>query len=518
MRSRSHLLTVLVFVAGMTTMAVEMASARLLAPWFGDSLPIWASLIGLVLVYLSAGYWLGGRLADRSPDSGTLFQMCVWAGFMVGLLPVLARPVLRMTAGRLASLNAGLLAGPLAAVLLLLAAPVTLLGCVSPFAIRLLLSEPEQGGTTAGRVYAVSTLGSLVGTFLPVLVTIPNLGTRATFFIFSGVLMLVSWAGLIFSRGRRALLYLVLLLVICVLGWATSAGVVKADAALVFETESAYNYIQVLRWGPGVQLKLNEGYGVQSVYNPEGALVGGIWDYFLIAPFFGPAPKEVGDVGSLCLIGLATGTVSKLYTRAFGPIPIDGVELDPAIISVGQRYFAMDEPNLQAVAADGRAFLTALPQERRYDVIAVDAYRPPYIPFHLSTREFFQSAREHLSENGVVAVNAARVQDDDRLVDALAATMQTVFPSVFVVQEPDEGFTTGNSLVVGTAQPSSLADWRQNTEGLEQALLAEMARRAAPHVRELAYDVDAVVLTDDRAPVEQIIHSIVLRYLTGPDS
>jgi predicted membrane-bound spermidine synthase len=516
MRAQKWLLNGLVFVAGMTTLAVEMAAARLLAPWFGDSLPIWASLIGLILVYLSAGYWLGGRLADRSPTLATLCRLCAWAGFLIGLVPAISRPVLRLAAAGFANLDVGLLAGPLAAVLLLLAAPVTLLGCVSPFAIRLLLHDPRQGGATAGRVTALSTLGSLLGTFIPVLLTIPNLGTRATFYIFSALLLLTAWVGLLLARGRGALPYGLLLLAVLVLAWATSGGVVKADERLVLETESAYNYIQVLRWGPGVQLKLNEGYGVQSVYNPQGDLTGGIWDYFLIAPFFSPAPSDEGQVGSLCLIGLAGGTVSKLYTRAYGSIAIDGVELDPAIIAAGQRYFAMDEPNLNVVAEDGRAFLTGLPAERLYDVIAVDAYRPPYVPFHLSTREFFESCRAHLSERGVVAVNGARVQGDDRLVETLAATMQAVFPSVFIVEEPDEGFATGNSLVVATARPSSLADWQANVAGLRQPLLVEMARRAAPHAREAAVHSGDVVLTDDRAPVEQIVHGIVLRYLMQP--
>ena len=201
MRSHKHLLNALVFVAGMTTMAVEMAAARLLAPWFGDSLPIWASLIGLIMVYLSVGYWLGGRLADRVPHAGTLLRLCVWAGFLVGLVPAISQPVLGLAAIGFASLEAGLLVGPLIAVLLLLAAPVTLLGSVSPFAIRLLLRDPQSGGATAGHVYALSTLGGLLGTFLPVLVTIPNLGTRITFYLFSGFLMITAWLGLLLTTG-----------------------------------------------------------------------------------------------------------------------------------------------------------------------------------------------------------------------------------------------------------------------------------------------------------------------------
>ena len=300
------------------------------------------------------------------------------------------------------------------------------------------------------------------------------------------------------------------------LAWASGGTVIKADEELVYEAETAYSYIQVLRWGPGVRLKLNEGYGVQSVYNPEGDLSGGIWDYFLIAPFFNPAPYDETRVGSLCLIGLAGGTVSKLYSKAYGPILIDGVELDPAIISVGQRFFAMTEPNLHPVAEDGRSFLSRLPRDRRYDVIAVDAYRPPYVPFHLATQEFFELCHAHLTDDGVLALNAARVQGDDRLVDAMAATMETVFPSVFIVEEPSEGFVTGNSLVVGTVQPSSLADWEANAEGIRQPMLAEMARRAGPSVRAAVTGSESIVFTDDRAPVEQLVHSIVLRLLGKP--
>jgi len=541
------MLYVLVFVAGMTTLAVEMAGARLLAPWFGDSLPIWASLIGLILVYLSLGYWLGGRLADRSPHPATLYRLCVWAAFLIGLIPMASRPVLRLASIGFAGLDLGLLAGSLAAVLLLFAAPVTLLGCVSPFAIRLMLLDLRHGGVTAGRIYALSTLGSIIGTFLPVLVTIPNLGTRRTFYLFALLLLLTAWVGLLLTIGRRALPYLLLLIALVSLAWATGGGwgrgnpcgrpgqaqggqaqglplrgicggVIKPDEELIYETESAYNYIQVLRWGAGVRLKLNEGYGVQSVYNPEGELSDGIWDYFLIVPFFNPSPYDESRVRSLCLIGLAGGTISKLYSRAYGPILIDGVELDPAIIAVGRRYFAMNEPNLNVVTQDGRAFLARLPAGQRYDVIAVDAFRPPYIPFHLATREFFELCRAHLSERGVVAINAIRVRDDERMVQALASTMKAVFPSVFIVDEPDTGFPTANSLVIGTVQPSTLSDWEANIAKLRQPLLAEVARRVAPHVRQGPSASGGIIFTDDRAPMEQIVHSIVLHYLLGSDS
>src|SRR5690606_27046523 len=127
----------------------------------------------------------------------------------------------------------------------------------------------------------------------------------------------------------------------------------------------------------------------------------GIWDYFLLAPLFNAPPSLATPDDSLLLIGLAAGTVSELYTHIYGPLPITGIELDPQIIEVGQHYFGMNQPNLTAIAADGRAWLAQQPDSAAWSLIAVDAYRPPYIPFHLTTVEFFQLARQHLTEDGV---------------------------------------------------------------------------------------------------------------------
>jgi spermidine synthase len=302
-----------------------------------------------------------------------------------------------------------------------------------------------------------------------------------------------------------------MLLIVLIIAWVTRAAPVKPVAGLVFEAETPYNYVQVVRQGPETWLFLNEGQGLQSVYDPDAFLSEGIWDYFLVVPFFNSPPYPAERVDNLCLIGLAGGTVARLYSRAFGPIPIEGVELDPTVIEAGRRYFAMDEPNLRAVAQDGRFFLQA--SDRRYDVIAVDAYRPPYIPFHLTTVEFFQLARARLTEEGVVAINVGRTHDDYRLVDALAATVAQVFPSVYVIDEPDPGYGLGNSLVVGTVQPTRLENLRANAAGLAQPMLVEMMQRALPRARAAQPPPGTPIFTDDRAPVEQVVHGIILRYL-----
>jgi predicted membrane-bound spermidine synthase len=318
--------------------------------------------------------------------------------------------------------------------------------------------------------------------------------------------------------------YLVALLAILALA-AVPRGVIRAQpyGELLYEDESAYNYIQVVRNGSEVDLILNEGHAIHSIYNPDSLLTQGPWDYFLVAPYFAPNTRQ-SDVDSLLLLGNAAGTVPYQYTQVYGAIPIDGVEIDPKIVEVGQRFFHMTEPNLRPIVQDARYYLRTT--DKRYRVIGVDAYQQPYIPFHLTTREFFAQAREHLEEDGVVAINAGRTEDDYRLVNVLAGTMKSVFPNVFVINIP----TAINSIVVGTNQPSTLAEFRANLDRLDQPTLKQVAsvartnsceyvppsEQGAATQREIcpfAKELGQQVFTDDLAPVEQVIDQILLGYI-----
>jgi predicted membrane-bound spermidine synthase len=521
LKAKGVWLLVVVFVAGMTSLGVELSAARLLDPFFGNSLIIWAVLIGTVLLYLTVGYYLGGKWADRKPYYRVLYQITAWSAFFIGLVPFVARPVLLWSAQGFVEYSASILAGSLLGVVLLFSAPVILLGCTSPFAIRLSMVEESvaRSGHVAGRVYALSTAGSLLGTFLPVLILIPNIGTRNTFLFFSAALLVVSLVGLFWELRARALPYLLMPTILVALAVVWPTGIIKPPqyGELIHETESAYNYIQVVQWEDEIWLQLNEGQGVHSIYRPNSVLVQGIWDFFLIVPFFNNPPFAADRVGSLALIGSAAGTVAKEYTAVYGPIPIDGAELDPEIIRVGREYFAMNESNLNTVAQDGRYFLANSPE--KYDVIAIDAYRPPYIPFHLTTREFFAQAREHLTEQGVVAINVGRTQSDWRLVEALASTMKAEFPSVYLVDMGDEGYDIINVLVVATVQPTRLENLVTNAALLAASstetgqLLHGVASEAVGRAQE--FTTPGTVFTDDKAPVEQVVHGLIVNYLMG---
>ncbi len=500
---KRFLLFALVFLCGAATMGVEMAASRLLRPFFGDSILIWANIIGLILVYLTLGYYLGGRWADHDPRAVTLYRLVAWAGWCIGIVPYLARPFLRLALPALERFDAGLGLVSFVGTLVLFALPVTLLGCVSPYAIRLTTREVASSGSTAGALYALSTFGSILGVFGTVFLLFAVLGTRGTFVVFSIALLIGAVAGIVHEWGiGRALKYAALLLVIVSLAALDSGGVVKAAPGLVYETESPYNFIQVIEEDGWRLLTVNEGQAYQSAYRADRVLTNGIWDLFLVAPYFASpdAPRDA------LMIGLAAGTTARAYTLVFGAIPIDGVELDPAIIAVGREYFAMTQPNLRAIADDGRNFLR---RARAYDVIAIDAYRQPYIPFHLTTVEFFGETRAHLTPRGVVAVNAARVRNDHRLVDALAATMRQVFPSVYLIDHPNDA----NTLIVATNPPTHLDDFRANAARLTDPNLRLVAAQSLPNAR--VATSEAPIFSDDHAPVENLIHDIIFRFALG---
>lgn len=507
-----------VFTSGMVTLAVELSASRLLGSVFGTSNIVWANVIGLILLYLTVGYFVGGRWADRSPYARTLYTILIWAAFLSALIPLVARPVITTAAVAVVNAEAALALGSFIAILVLFSVPVTLLGTVSPFAIRLAIHDPASVGRVSGQIYAISTLGSLLGTFLPVLLIIPELGTFRTFLLFSGILYAVALLGLWRETGRRALIWAWMPLLIAVLSaWALSGPLRPpgSDAVLLYERESGYNLIQVQEDASGYRyLYLNEGQGIHSLYHPTIYGYQGTWDYFLTAPYFNPGMTPEA-VESLLVIGLAAGTIPRQYAHVYGDIPMVGVEIDARIIEVGERYFGMNAaelPSLRAYAEDGRYILNRL--DEQFSVIALDAYRPPYIPWQLTTVEFFQEVRGHLTPDGVVAINVGRAPGDRRLVDAMTRVLSEVFPSVYALDVP----RSFNTLLYATNQPTTADNLHANVAALpadaNPLLRQVLTGSLAALVPAVASDV---VFTDDRAPVETMADALVLNFLLFGD-
>ncbi|MBZ0294985.1 MAG: fused MFS/spermidine synthase [Anaerolineae bacterium] len=507
-----------VFVGGLATLAIELSASRLLGNVFGTSNLVWANVIGLILLYLTAGYFLGGRWADRSPYFLTFYRIIAWAAFLSALIPLISRPVLRTAAVAFVGAQAGLVLGSFVSVIVLFAIPVTLLGTLSPFAIRLAMQSESDilaAGRISGRIYAISTLGSLAGTFLPVLILIPMIGTFATFLTLSALLYIVAFVNLWLERPAYALRTLWMPVVIAMLALLVLGGPLRpaqANATILYEGESAYNYIQVQEDSNGYRyLYLNDGQGIHSQWHPDIYTYRRTWSFFLTAPYFNNPPYQPEQVQSLAIIGLAAGTIARQYATVYGDIPIDGIEIDPEIIQVGEDYFEMNRehiPGLTTYAEDGRYILNQL--ERPYSVVAIDAYRPPYIPWHLTTVEFFREVQSHLLPDGVAAINVGRTDTDRRLVDALTATLLQVFPSVHAMDVP----YSFNTILVATNMPTDSANLAVNVNSLSDS--------TAPILRDalvlgenslVTTSPSDLVFTDDHAPVENLVDSLVLNFL-----
>ncbi len=499
-----------VFVSGMTTLAAELAAGRLIGNVFGTSNLVWASIIGLILIYLTLGYFLGGKWADKNPTPGAMYRILAWGAFTIGLVPYIAGPVLRSAATAFEALSVGIMAGSFIAVLILFSVPITLLGAISPFAIRLSVDDTSKAGQVSGQIYAISTLGSFIGTFLPTLVTIPTIGTKLTFFVFGMFLLIVALVGLARFASQREMFKLIWMPALLAIVAALSAGQsLKNSAGQIYEAESAYNYIQVQEANGFTLLKLNDGQGIHSIYHPDTLNYGGPWEQFLVGPYF-YANRKPQDIKRMAIVGLAAGTAARQATAVYGDIAIDGFELDEKIVEVGEKYFGLNLPNLTVHIGDGRLNLERSPY--KYDIIAVDAYRPPYIPPHMTTQEFFTIIASHLTDDGVLTINVGSVPGDRRLIDGLATTIGTVFPSIHIMDIPG----TLNTMIFATKQPTIRENFSANLVALASdpnvhpLLITSMSSTFANFKD--GYQT-TTVFTDDLAPIEWIVNDMVVSFV-----
>jgi spermidine synthase len=486
-----RLLYPLVFVAGATTMSTEMTASRLLAPFFGASILVWANIIGLILIYLCAGYFLGGRLADRNPHMPYLARLMLISAAAIAVTPFLAKPLLDAAVGAFADASVGAFLGSFFAAMLIFSVPITLLGMASPFAVRLGVTSVEKAGEVAGRMYALSTAGSILGTFLPVAVLIPAIGTRRTMLATAALLALAAVPAL----GRRYLLAPVAIVALALL----PPGLVKPGDGVIYEGESPYQFIQVVQRSDGSRvLHLNEGWAEHSLWRPNQVLTGGYWDNFLLAPVL----HGGSGLHNLAMVGYAGGTVGRAYGVYWPDVNVLGIELDGDVTAAGRRYLGLgDNPRVRVATADGRTYLEG--HDTRYDAIFLDAFRQPYIPFYLTTQEFWSLTLQRLSPDGMVMANVGRVPGDDRLPDAIAGTMATRFASVY--EWPSADF---NVIVAAFSTPVTKSELVARL-GLAPAGLAAV-RDAAAQMTSVSPSSDP--LTDDRAPVEWLTDQMIVRY------
>jgi len=497
------------FTAGAAVMIVELAGNRVLAPWFGNSLYTWTGLIGVILVSISAGYYLGGYLADRRPDYVVLAHLLTASALLTVLVPLLQSAL----SGPVRSL--GVVSGPVLGTMLLFAVPGCLLAAVSPFTIRLisLLSDDRSVGLSAGTIGMVATLGSVLGTFGSGFVLIPHLGLRTVFLttgLVLAVLALVGyglfWAGL--REKKLAVggpLVVVAFAAAATLtdGRARTTTVFGASVPVVFEQTTFYHRIQVAEVptddGDTARfLKLDTTLeGSQYVRSRE--MVMPYLEYWQLAKLFCP------EVRRAAFLGGGAFTWPEALLDAFPDARVDVVEIDPAVIEVGRKYFRVDEyPTMNAVADDARRFLRA--SGGGYDLIFGDAYHGVHcVPSHLVTREFFELVRDRLSDRGIFIVNAhGPVQGDGAILfRSLGKTLAEVFPHhcVFTTHPDTPEAVEQNVFLVAASHDPAVESVREGGHGDRQLADALFGGYLAPD----RYDwTEGVVFTDDYNPVEYL--------------
>ena len=556
-RRRLWFYRVSAFISGTSVMAVELAASRLLAPYFSSSLPVWSVIIGLIMAAMAFGNYRGGRLADRAVASGSdasLYRRMLIAAVWIAVIPLVGKYLIVAVAA-FAAVIAGsqvIVVGSILACLILFTVPMVLLGMVSPFLVRMASSatsagpgtgagagagkpaavasdaggdddknkpdspgSPESTGAVIGSIYAWGTLGSILGTFLASFVTIPDVGVARTYLLFAVALAALVLIHALATHGRWRLAAVALIVCLGLLAAPLGANYAFWEHGVLYQGESSYNYLQVSQDSYARYFSTNVLFGVQSLLprqylegrnkdEPTGQYYDGmIGACGLLANF-----KPGRPVRAL-MLGLGTGTCPALLQRAAPGSVCTGVELDSKIVSVARDYFELTPADCQTVVGDGRSYIQQHAQT--YDLIMVDAYQDVSVPFHMATKEFYTLAASRLKPGGALVCNVNMgTRNNSAVVDALAATMGSVFGRVYAYRVPD----TSNTLLYAAPgatlarldsslqacdatreSPDSGASLRAST-ALMRRCIQGVAEGAAPIVSR------ATVLTDDRAPTE----------------
>jgi spermidine synthase len=490
---------VAVLVSGTTSMGLEILAGRIVAPTFGSSIYTWGSIIGVFLTALSLGYYVGGRRAAHAEVSD-LLRILLSAATFVAFLIVFGDGVVRATA----SLPLPPQYGALVPIAVLFGPPTYLLGFVSPYAAE--FSDTERTGEASGNVYALGTMGSIVGAFATTFWLIPHLSVTAIALLF-GVLQLaaaVRVAAPTYSRRAVASVGVVALLLAAAVAGSTAGASLKGD--VVYQTQTPYQKLAVVDDGGTRTLYLG-GYRHSAMdKNAPNDHVYTYTRYFHLPYLLNDSSEPIEDV---LFVGGGGFTGPKAFQSRYD-VDVDVVEIDPEVVRVAKRYFRLEPgANTSVHVADGRQFLRET--DETYDLIVLDAYQRDKVPFQLTTREFFELAHSRLDDAGVLLANTigAPTGPASQFVRAEYKTLDQVFSQVYAVRTSNRSAVQNVELVATKAdEPVSKATLRERADNRAVGVRLDDA------VRFLRYDLptDGVpVLTDDRAPVDRLLDPLVGR-------
>ena len=486
-----------VFIAGASIMVLELLGSRMLAPFYGSTLFVWGSLIGVVLLGLSIGYSYGGKRADLNSSYMAFSLLIFGAGTYILVATLASADIFKFVL----ALNLGERYGPLAAAILFLAIPSFLLGAVSPYAIKLSTKSLASVGKTAGNLYSLSTMGSIVGTFATTFILIPELGISTILYSLSVILIIVSFIGLA-SRFRA------LSVILIAISLVSSSSPQIMAGGVMYQKDTLYHNL-VVQDDPitGVRTLLldNHFHSAMDLNDPE-RIVYSYTKYFHLGLAFKP------DVERVLFIGGGGFSGPKMFLNDYPRARVDVVEIDQDVIRVAGEYFMVpDDPRLEVFDEDGRIFLTNT--ERIYDLIILDAYAKTYVPFHLMTEEFHQLVYDRLSNDGLVISNIITSLDgrSSELFMAEYKTMSSVYPSLYVYPvSSDHGRLVQNVMIIAhkSSDTFTIVELKDRAEGRTKVDLDRILDRQYDGQIELDR---AIILTDDHAPVENFLNPLTRR-------
>ncbi len=491
MHFKSYILEITVFVCGALVMIFEIIGSRLLSPYIGASTYVWTSLIGVILAALSFGYWLGGRWADRKPDIKILAVVIFLAGGMVSLTILLHDLILGLIAG----LPVGLEIRSVLAAILLFAPASILLGVVTPYAVKLKMSSLADSGKTVGSLYALSTVGSIAGTFLAGFVLIPFLGSIKTLYLIGAALIALSLLLAPFSLKKIN----VAILVVLVFG--IGANELKSfylRAAYDFhDIDTEYSRLQIMTTTDQKTdrkmrvLAFDPDYVQSAIYLESDDLALEYSKYYHLIQHFKP------DFQNTLMIGGAGYTYPRDYLKRYPKGTIDVVEIDPQMTAIAKKYFRLEEnERMRIFHEDGRTFLNRA-EPAQYDAVFMDAFGSLFsVPFQLTTVEAVRKIERVLKDDGLLIANigGALAGDASGFLRAELKTYRRVFPRVLLFkvnpEAPDEKLQ--NFIIVGV-KAGNVAP----VESDDPKIVAFFS-----HLYENPPETAVEILTDDLAPVE----------------
>ena len=488
-----YLLRFQVFISGASVMGLELLGSRLISPYFGNTLFVWGSLIGITLTGLSAGYAYGGKKSDQKA-SYQIFSLLIFiAGSYTLLSTLLAAEIFKI----ILLFKIGEIYGPLIFSIVFLLVPTFLLGAVTPFAIKLSTKSMKTIGQTAGNLYSLSTVGSIFGTFVTTFILVPIVGVDIILYSISVILIISAIMGI--SKQIKV----IAIILICISMY--SAIFVQAPlAGIVFEKDTQYH--RLLVHDDSVTnirtLILDNNFHSAMDLDDRNRIVYEYTKYFHLGLLF------TNDAQNVLFIGGGGFSAPKKFHADYPEMNIDVVEIDKDVVSAGEEFFfVLQDERLEITTDDGRIFLRKT--DKKYDIIVLDAYDKTYVPFHLMTREFHQLVSDHLTDDGVLISNIITSIDGDSATLFLSElkTMDSVYSNIYiypVVSEQEK--IIQNIIVVAQNKESRVTKFEllSRQENIEVDLSEEIEKEYKGTLEFNSYKI----LEDNFAPVENYLNPL----------